>query len=261
MVYKGVLSNEEYTMPTSRKITPVKHPTKGKNRFCGPAAISILTGADTGQAAALLRQVSGKRSIMGTHSHHIHAALRKLGYNVGGVRLYPDREQRPTLAAWLRETKSSRGGTTYLIAAGNHWQVVQGRRYCCGLTGEVVSIRDERRARVSEVYEIARVTSIKIEEVAPAVRRPKDTEAPARRKAKALAARHDIEIEVERWSGYSRIIVWGPKWADGYDSKDVDPYTGDHYAEDWADALERVESYASLIADEPHLVRARRELA
>ena len=61
----------------------------------------------------------------------------------------------------------------------------------------------------------------------------------ARRKARALAKEHNIDIETYRDSGYTSIIVWGPKGVD----LDNDPFEGDHYADDWQDALERVEEY------------------
>ena len=63
-----------------------------------------------------------------------------------------------TLAGWLKHTVKDRDANrVFLIVAGWHWQLVQGRRYVCGLTGDIVSIRDKRvkrRARVAEVYEL-----------------------------------------------------------------------------------------------------------
>ena len=44
-----------------------------------------------------------------------------------------------------------------MIVAGNHWQIVTGRRYICGIVGDLVSIKDKRvkrRARVTEVFEL-----------------------------------------------------------------------------------------------------------
>ena len=69
-------------------------------------------------------------------------------------------------------------------------------------------------------------------------------------KARALAAKHDIHMEAERmYDGseyYTRIIVWGQP--DVCDDEERDPFYGDHYADDWADALERVQEYAKLAA-------------
>lgn len=141
------------------KIRPVKHEGAfPKNRYCGPAALSIISGISTGEAAKLLRVITGARAIRGTYTSSMRWALEDLGYAFASFTEYRVRKARPTLARWLREHKAIRtSGRVYLIAAGNHWQVVSGRRYCCGLTGAIVSVRDEqvrRRARVSEVYEI-----------------------------------------------------------------------------------------------------------
>ena len=46
-------------------IKPVKKAAKGHNRYCGPAAISIISGLDTAQATALLRERTGRRTITG----------------------------------------------------------------------------------------------------------------------------------------------------------------------------------------------------
>lgn len=62
----------------------------------------------------------------------------------------------------------------------------------------------------------------------------------ARRKAKALAAEHGIEIEVERYDGHTTLMVWGPRTR----SADfVDPFAGDHSADNWTQALAMVEAY------------------
>jgi hypothetical protein len=56
----------------------------------------------------------------------------------------------------------------------------------------------------------------------------KDTEATVRRKARALAAQHGIEIETERWwdggECHNRIIVWGQSGV--CDDEERDPFYG-----------------------------------
>lgn len=73
----------------------------------------------------------------------------------------------------------------------------------------------------------------------PAKRKP-DTQRKPREQAKALAAKHGIEIERMRDGGMN---VWPP--AALPDASD--PYAGDHYANDWADVLGMVEGYAKLL--------------
>ena len=147
------------------KIRPVKHEGMfPKNRYCGPAAISIISGISTGEAAKLLRYIAGDRAIRGVWLRDLEMALQDLGYDLlpyhsprhGGV----SRKERPTLTRWLKGTKTSRtSGRVFLIVAGNHYQVVSGRRYCCGRAEKIVSIRDgvvKRRARVTEAYEVVK---------------------------------------------------------------------------------------------------------
>jgi len=135
-----------------------------KNRYCGPAAISIISGISTGEAAKLLRVITGARAIRGVWTLDLEMSLEDLGYEL--LPYYSPRhdsvprKDRPTLARWLKQTKDNRtSGRVFLIVAGHHFQVVSGRRYCCGRTNKIVSIRDElvkRRARVAEAYEVVK---------------------------------------------------------------------------------------------------------
>jgi hypothetical protein len=126
-----------------------------KNRFCGPSAISILTGMTTGEAARLLRSISGRRQIKGTGDGLMYKGLAKCGLRMAHL---PIRLRPMTLAQWLKRTVAERTpGRVFLVSAGNHWQVITGRRYACGRIREIVSIRDKRvkrRCRVEDVYEI-----------------------------------------------------------------------------------------------------------
>lgn len=142
---------------------PVKHGPKG-NRFCGPSALSAITGKLTDDTAALLRRQTGRRQITGTHPDQIVRALRTYGYEAKQVFGYTyNQMSKPdwkplTLAGWLKATPRPEG-KVFLVDAGNHWQVISGRRYVCGQTKEIVSIRDKRvkrRARVKAAWEIER---------------------------------------------------------------------------------------------------------
>lgn len=78
----------------------------------------------------------------------------------------------------------------------------------------------------------------------------------ARAEAMKLAAEYpDIDIEVERVNkDYTHIWVT-ILCEDIDDIEDVDPFYGDHIAEDWHDALARVETYAKLLRDEQRPTR------
>lgn len=70
----------------------------------------------------------------------------------------------------------------------------------------------------------------------PAPPRRGDPHRKARERAKALAAR--LGVEVERLAG-GGMNVWPPRGLASH----ADPFEGDHYAQDWPDALQRVEAY------------------
>ena len=54
------------------------HPAIGSNSFCGPAAIASVFGISTGEAAAAIRQQTGKRSVFGVHHRDMHNTLNAL---------------------------------------------------------------------------------------------------------------------------------------------------------------------------------------
>lgn len=245
-------------------IKPVNRKNRG-NRYCGPAAISIINGCNTDDAAKLIRAYNGNRPVRGASTSHVLQVLSDIGYRCLNVKF----ERGTTLAGWLRATHGERGGKVFLIVAGNHFQVVSGNRFCCALTRNIVGLKHDkvkRRARVKQV--------IRVEASADALRHVDDVinehyprheyevkrkkmEASAGAKARRLAKLWDIEIETEVWGEgsdrYTRIMVWGPNFIDDLDTDEVDPYSGYHYAEDWQDALERVETYVKLLEDKPHL--------
>lgn len=156
----------------------------GDNRWCGPAVVSFLTGLNTSDIARQIRATTGRRRITGTAVWELQDVLvfHYMALEKRDIYLQPPRQQllhmdlafaewrlkcekarcsaaaQPTLAAWLREHKNIlTADRVYLLAAGNHWQLITGFRYACGQVGEIVSVRDprvRRRARVSEVYEV-----------------------------------------------------------------------------------------------------------
>lgn len=66
--------------------------------------------------------------------------------------------------------------------------------------------------------------------------KPKDTQRKDREKAKALAQEHGIEVEKDRQGGM---------WVHCPDGLATDPFEGDHYCCDWAEALAMVEGYVA----------------
>lgn len=181
------------------KIKPVTHISTDRNRYCGPAVISAVTGMNSGEAARLIRSVSGQRAVRGAHTTHVRRALTLCG--ISSYIVYTPLERKPTLAQWLKNSKERRTtGRVYLVIAGNHFQLVEGRRYVCGRTRDIVSIKDKqvkRRARVEEVYELRADGKITIPDQA---RKPKPPANQYRSYIDKMKKKYGFTVEYERWN-------------------------------------------------------------
>ena len=213
-----------------------------KNRYCGPSVISALTKLTTGEAARLVRMQTGRSSITGTGFGEVRDALAASNIRMQRV---PSGHPPITLARWLRESKEARTpGRVYLLDAGNHWQLVSGRRYVCGRIREIVSIRDKRvkrRARVSIAWELFSddVTKPEFD-----VSKPKDLDASDRAKARRIEKQIGAEIDLGvNHREYKDMWVSPPKSIRDAD----DPYEGDHRADTWGEALEMLQDYKKII--------------
>jgi len=228
------------------KIKPVNNTTSDTNRYCGPAVISAVTGMTTGEAARLIRHVSGQRKVTGSHTFHVLRAMSLC--NIQNVKTTVT--TKPTLAQWLKGSKDIRtSGRVFLIVAGNHFQLVEGRRYVCGRTRDIVSVRSKyvkRRCRVETVHELINEGKIQIPNAA---RKPKtvDHAASNRAKAQRFAKKLDVKINIERYYDYDN--RFSQYWVDGY--KDVDTkgepmdfshegILDGHCAYDWGEVLEKL---------------------
>ena len=230
------------------KIKPVNHGTTkaDRNRYCGAAVVSAVTGMTTGEAARLVRHLSGVRSVKGTSTRQIRDAFAACGVQFTprsyGMRL--NRTNGVTLAGWLKGTVKYRNAErVFLVVAGHHWQLVQGRRYVCGLTCEIVSIKDKRvkrRARVSEVYELTSPDGMVIPHVA---KKPKNPNAGATaRKARRLAKEVGIEIEIEHYYDDDEPRYWLGGYAEGCgDYVDLDVIET-HMAYSWSEVVDTLQA-------------------
>lgn len=122
------------------------------NGYCGPAAISAITGLTTAESAAAIRIYGGarRRAIKSAYLYELKYTLQKLGYEVeeAGVQGGGDRKKMPTLARWLREREDPSAMT--LVFVTSHFAVVKGRKYIDNHTGKPVWISKApgRRRRV-----------------------------------------------------------------------------------------------------------------
>lgn len=74
------------------------HPALGKNRYCGPGALAMLFGCSTDEAAAVLRDVSGRSSIKRIGAAEMLRAIERLG-----ARAHPEPIVKPrAVREWAR---------------------------------------------------------------------------------------------------------------------------------------------------------------
>jgi hypothetical protein len=179
------------------KIKPVTHISTDRNRYCGPAVISAVTGMNSGEAARLIRSVSGQRAVRGAFTAHVRRAMKICGIQS----IYRSCTPKITLAAWLKESKGLRTtGRVFLVVAGHHFQLIEGRRYVCGRTRDLVSIKDKqvkRRARVEEVYELVADGKITIPDQA---RKPKQPANQYRSYIDKMKRKYGFTVEYERYT-------------------------------------------------------------
>lgn len=224
---------------------PINDP-KVRNRFCGPAVVSSLTGMTTGEAARLFRVTSRRRRTMvkGTTTGEMRSALQECGLSLLSIPVCAKmittadnavKSIFPTFATWIKESAKDRGGDTYLVVSANHWQLVRGSRFVCGITQEVVGFKHpkvKRRGRVTEVYRIIEKIATKIPDKAraPVATKPEGYE--PRKKLAKLERQHGFKAKVVRDGGYTDVVIEPTSfWPEGLST----------YHMDWWETLDRIE--------------------
>lgn len=243
-------------MPKTTRSPTAPHCLAGRNRYCGPAVVGMLTGTDSDAAAAAIRAVSGQRAVRGSSRAAVRGALAAKGLTmslrtVDGVSRTA-RLSQMTLAGWQRcEARDRTNATTYLLVAGNHWLVTRGRSYFCGLVRQWVPLSEapRRRARVTDVYVVAGPMAKAFPTVGEAAAK-RAARKPRKRPVSIFehADRWGIEVErISAWGGYN---VWPPEAI--ADDEDSDPSYGDHFCDDIHMAWQLVRQYIDLLTRMGH---------
>lgn len=151
------------------RMRPVRQDPKAKkpNKYCGPAAISSLTGMTTCEAARLVTLVTGKKRVTGVSQPDMAKAMALCEMRLERVDLVQAKkwlrgnwpgQQHMTIAAWLQYTQAHRRqGDIFLISAAIHWQMVECNQVVCGIIGSPTNLRDKRvkrRARVKGIWKV-----------------------------------------------------------------------------------------------------------
>lgn len=202
--------------------------------WCGPGALATLTGLPTSRIMAVLRHVTGRRTVKGVY----HSEIIKAGEFLG-LRFWPQMTRRQTLARWTAEQRHLLHAGAVLLSVSHHYVTVSGRMFNDNWTKVPVPLKKapRRRARVRAAWHVTFSPNFVPAEIpkAPAPLKPAAPNYSA--KARALARRHGIQIDVGDPSP-DCIYVSLPDGA-----TIGDRHEGDHYVYDWASALDRVNGY------------------
>lgn len=196
-------------MYKSLNIHPVNHGTRkaDKNRFCGPAVISALTGLTTMDGSRLIRAFSQREAVTGTTAREVQNALGACGIRMSQLAesTVSGFERNMTLARFLKISSEWRRSRVFLIEAGNHWQLVQSRRFVCAQTEAVVGFkhpRVHRRSRVRNVWMLTASEGLRMpQELLEAKKAQKKREMERKsvlqkkKKLLALCNQHNFEVE------------------------------------------------------------------
>jgi hypothetical protein len=125
------------------------------NTYCGPAAISAVTGCTTAEAAAVLRDITGRKAIKACWTREILTALRRLGWH---ATLVSHEIERPTIARYIREGRHEDVRAQIILMTG-HFIAVSGCWWTDNSPGRGVKHVNDlpwSRRRVREVITIWR---------------------------------------------------------------------------------------------------------
>lgn len=166
-----------------RNITDIKHGSRGHNSFCGPGAISALTGITAERAAKLIRAerdkfnagTRGRRrglarstgagsGISFAYTVEVLDVLKQLGYQAERVEKRYDQQYtdylNKTLRAWDRDVRlPAQRLRPLLIVVSSHFVVVQGDKLVDNQLERIVTLSETdhySRARIKRIYEITR---------------------------------------------------------------------------------------------------------
>lgn len=153
------------------------------NRYCGPAALSLLTGRHVDECTAQLRanraswRPGRRHAIRGCFSQEILRVLHQWGFSSQALHEqsnWPKKQKTvtktgafvlvkprtrvlgPTVAGFLRLTRSRTPEQRFFVATSTHFLVVRGRKIYDNLNPEGVFIREyrHRRYRITGAWEI-----------------------------------------------------------------------------------------------------------
>ena len=229
------------------------HKPHGRNRWCGPGAISILTGCSTDDASRLIRTVSGKRSTTRMSVSDMITVLEAFGFSLYRDEDYRhlDASKRPTLNQWFNR-KQVKPWQTFLVDAGHHFQIVQGDLYTDNIVKDLIAFEDMdrgKRRRFGTAWQLYEPTEgIRMPSrirgravvLGSHLKQQAAQTASVSRKARALARELDVSIDLDDWRDYGQIWIYV---ASSFEEKHGDPWEDGegHVRHSWNEVIDSLE--------------------
>tara|TARA_R110002110_G_scaffold325740_1_gene537636 strand:- start:217 stop:759 length:543 start_codon:yes stop_codon:yes gene_type:complete len=157
-----------------------RHPNPNGTSWCGPTALTVLTGKRYDIIEKdLLKRINKHRNkprfdwrtgqrkhfesnqvtqIRGMHNGQMRGALKQYGYAMRSSDLHGHNQ---TFRQWTKSTYGKRGKKWFLVVAGNHYLVVKGNKVWDANTAKdgtpITKVRLYKRAKLQELFEIERI--------------------------------------------------------------------------------------------------------
>jgi len=133
---------------------------KGSHRsWCGPSALTAVTGLTYDTVTRTMRRVLHRRQITSVSINQLQRML--IHWKLSPIftddwRYLP--ASRPTMAAWMRDTWGKLGSNMHVIVTTHHVAVIKGRKYYDNSRPDGCSFKQAplRRARVIIVWKLNR---------------------------------------------------------------------------------------------------------
>lgn len=135
------------------------HKIKGKNKYCGPAALSAAFGISSQYAAKLIRTCcSGYHGgVKGTYGASLKIVFDHYDVESTYSGIIPRNEQ-VTFNQWVKETFPHYPNSTFIVAVKNHWITIRDGYFIDRVVSKnkpvLISDYPHPRAKVTDVIEI-----------------------------------------------------------------------------------------------------------
>lgn len=144
------------------------------NKFCGPAALALITGRPVDEMVAIVKSYRWKSyrrdsrwPVKGMRNKEMVEILFNCGFDIVKMASHVDKQYgtEPTLAKWLRLTRvirNPRPTLAFLVNVTGHYIVVCGRKIYDNHNPDGVFLRQyrHRRVRVKNAWECIKVRDV-----------------------------------------------------------------------------------------------------